>query len=169
MDYFGKLPFKLSWNTFCCGWHEVWRNRWYFRFGTIRFSHKLLTVHDTEKKSIYLDGDIIDQGSTDRLVRGSIGSTWSEIYQIYLFLVRFGPRFSKYCWRFSENILPWAELVHDFSICFGPGPVSVGESQILTADFDSRYHQIQGYYLRTYASVMKKFTTEVIIFRKIIV
>ena len=44
------------------------------------------------------------------------GPVRSEIFQILLVLVRFGPRFSKFCWS-------WSGSVPDFPNFVGPGPV----------------------------------------------
>ena len=43
------------------------------------------------------------------------GPVRSEIFQILLVLVRFGPRFSKFCWS-------WSGSVRDFSNFASPGP-----------------------------------------------
>ena len=44
------------------------------------------------------EDDTPDQGSTDRLVRGPLGPSWSEIFLIFLVLVRSGPRFQISRW-----------------------------------------------------------------------
>ena len=52
------------------------------------------------------------------------GPVRSEIFQILLVLVRFGPRFSKFCWS-------WSGSVRDFQNFAGPGPVRSQIFQIL--------------------------------------
>ena len=67
------------------------------------------------------------QGSKNRLVRGPIGPSWSEIFEILLVLVRVGPRFHINSGPGpSRSVIFRKYLVLDYSIFFGPGPIGFG-------------------------------------------